>query len=253
MNETEWLASNDPAKMLEWLMSEYNRGHPDWFKRPSDRKLRLFSCACCRQVWGKLTDERSRRSVEIAEAFAEGKATESEITLACRDAAIVAEPGSVELAPAYLRNIDQIDSVLRVVGGPRVGWPKQSLAFAADLLRHIIGNLFRPPLAVPCGRCRGEKTILDEYDDGVFSLKCDKCKGRGHLPGTPPVLTGHVMRLADALYNGEDCAFALHDALLDCGATELAKHFATYLLSDSSHGGDHPKGCWAVDLILGKE
>jgi len=54
-----------------------------------------------------------------------------------------------------------------------------------------------------------------------------------------------VIGLANALYDGEDCAFALHDALLEEGHGDLAGH-----IRDENH---HPKGCWVVDLLLGKE
>jgi hypothetical protein len=53
-----------------------------------------------------------------------------------------------------------------------------------------------------------------------------------------------VMQLAQSLRAGDDCAFALHDALLECGHSDLAHHFR------SAH---HPQGCWAIDLILGKQ
>lgn len=100
-----------------------------------------------------------------------------------------------------------------------------------------------------------------------------------------------VTALAQAVYDGDaEAAGPLHDALEECGAVELAEHFrqpTTRLRCDC--GGDwaplkkdflpmlsvcekchadgpfmvdvekakaaswHPKGCWALDLILGKE
>ena len=45
------------------------------------------------------------------------------------------------------------------------------------------------------------------------------------------------------MYAGEDCAFALHDALLEDGKPGLARHFMT---------PEHPRGCKYLDLILGK-
>jgi hypothetical protein len=71
MTEQEWLACTDRWEMLEFLWG-----------RASDRKMRLFSCACCRQVWHLLTDEHSRRAIEVAERHADGQATDSEFTAA---------------------------------------------------------------------------------------------------------------------------------------------------------------------------
>lgn len=61
----------------------------------------------------------------------------------------------------------------------------------------------------------------------------------------PAPLPTTVVQLANALYHGEDCGFALHDALLEEGHTELADHFRNKQA--------HPKGCWVLDLLLGKE
>jgi hypothetical protein len=75
------------------------------------------------------------------------------------------------------------------------------------LFRHIMGNPFRPYPA-------------------------------------PPSWPSTVVQLAESLYAGQDCAFALHDALLEAGHAELAEHFR--------EEKSHPKGCWAMDVILGK-
>lgn len=58
MTEQEWLASTDPVEMVWFLTEDTFKGKDHWrgLERPSERKLRLFACACVRQVWPLLTD-----------------------------------------------------------------------------------------------------------------------------------------------------------------------------------------------------
>src|SRR5690349_8425646 len=62
MTELEWLASRDPQAMLTFL-----RG------RASERKLRLFACACFRLRPGTLAEKRDRHVVKLAERYADGE------------------------------------------------------------------------------------------------------------------------------------------------------------------------------------
>src|SRR5262245_46884108 len=64
MTADEWLAGAGPKVLVLFLKGT-----------SSNRKLRLFACACCRRIWPWLTEEPSRQAVEVAEQYADGLAT----------------------------------------------------------------------------------------------------------------------------------------------------------------------------------
>lgn len=67
MTEEEWMACARPYKMLDFLRD-----------KASDRRLRLFACACCRRIWPLMINERTRKVVELAEQFADGLASKED-------------------------------------------------------------------------------------------------------------------------------------------------------------------------------
>ncbi len=71
MTEQEWLECDDLYTMLAFLRN-----------RDCGRKLRLFAVASCRPILHRLTDERSRTAVHVAERVADGQAAEAERCLA---------------------------------------------------------------------------------------------------------------------------------------------------------------------------
>jgi hypothetical protein len=190
MTEEEWLICRDPMPMLS---------HVEILA--SNRKLRLFAVACCRHIWPHLTSSEHKDAVVVAERHAEGLATDAQLE-SVRDRAFNTKGDSLVGHMVALSDV-----VEAVVGTCYATQDGVECTFQANLVRHIIGNPFRPypvPLSWPAP----------------------------------------VVKLADALYAGEDCSFALHDAMLEAGHSDLAEHFKEK---------DHPKGCWVLDAILGKQ
>jgi hypothetical protein len=212
MNEGEWLAATDPTPMLEHV-----RG------KVSDRKRHLLACACWRRVLTKWPFPPMLELVEPYEKFADGHVTEAVLASALGDSAagvpfldlnraIIIAQRLANLHRTWSREVFPVWNPLAFVSlfFSRVVAPFTSdqaeTEAQAELMRHIFGNPFR-----------------------TF----------------PPIdFSANIVGLAEALYVGEDYAFALHDALLDAGHVELAEHFRDAV---------HPKGCWALDLIRGKQ
>jgi len=310
MTEAEWLASNDPAAMLAKIQSvrlSYEKRNrepvPNW--QVSDRKLRLFACACCRAVFHLLTDERSRRAVEVAERYADGLAAAEEVRQAHHDLLGVAGGNSTIAWALSEVGLDLGNTLSWWLPRPEAGSP----ASQAALLRDIIGNPWRPvtlPGALPkrhCFSCGAPMAMEANHHHGLGLWRCSKDSQHVtravtleemnlHRRGGCPWLTPTVLALAEAAYaerRGDgsldpDRLAVLADALEDagcaadhpcdrCGGTggrmlqatdkvrsapgECPKCAATGRVPSPIIGhlrgpGPHIRGCWCVDLILGK-
>ena len=130
--------SNDLEKML-YVIRDPSPSAPSGI---SDRKLRLFGCACFRQVWHLLTDHRSRKAVEVAEQFADGEATVIQLGVAAYDSIAVGDVGSLEMGICYLDRLN-IFQLFKNEGVKRP-WPSDSDVAQAELLRCIASNPLRP-------------------------------------------------------------------------------------------------------------
>jgi hypothetical protein len=217
MNEAEWLACRDPRPMLAFR--EYNA---------SRRKLRLFNCGCCRHVWGQLLADSTRDAVEVTERIADGLAELDELNQMW--------PRSDEERRERLRWLLTRDVYLLTRHGgdvcplsQEISWETSGLGvrrkerhFQASLLRCLFGNPFRPA-AVDLAWLR--------WRDGL------------------------VVRLAQAAYQerrlpagtlDKDRLAVLADALEEAGCEDVQ------ILGHLRSGGDHVRGCWAVDLLLSK-
>lgn len=61
LTRNDWLQCSDPGPMLDFL-----RG------KASERKFRLFACACYRHHWELMTERRDRHVIKLAELYADG-------------------------------------------------------------------------------------------------------------------------------------------------------------------------------------
>ena len=204
MTEAEWLACGDPGPMLALLR--------DW---ASDRKLRLFGCACYRSLWSKVRVSQIRWDVLRAnESYADGEISKQALKLARKrilewDGPHVSGQAR-EVAGMSSR---QCLGETSLSGGSIVRAGGEELPVQLALLRHIFGNPFRP---VAFAR--------DWRTDTSVSLAAQMYESRDFY--AMPIL-----------------ADALQDA--GCDSADVLDH--------CRGSGPHVRGCWVIDRVLGKE
>jgi hypothetical protein len=218
MNETDWLTCEDPDRMLKFLGKKY-----------SPRKLRLFAVACCRKVW-HLFGDASRRAVEVAEAFADGRASERDLDEAGDALAASEAPTDPnEDSPAVWATWRNAMKAAEGAAAWTAGW-------AVDA-RERTGSW--------------ESLFGDERGGQVHLLRDIAGNPFKRAAVAPQVLSwqeGTVVRMAQAIY--EDRRFGeipvLADALEDAGCDNAD------ILNHCRGGGEHVRGCWVIDLLTGR-
>lgn len=230
MTEQEWLTTAHWGHMHDCL--EERGIH-------SDRKFRLLACAHCHRIWSLLTDFRSRDAVEAAERVADGCADEPSLIPFWEAARQVADEFTVSRDWVFRR-----EAVRRVYACWGVLWASRNRSadpnYCATL--HTTAMNANP----------------QHFDEWTSDLHCQNDVGLlRDIFGDPfrPVsvdpswLISTVTTLAQAIYT--DRAFdrlpILADALEEAGCT------SSEILEHMRSGGEHAKGCWALDLVLGKE
>jgi hypothetical protein len=250
MTESDWLSATDPDRMLVYLQL-----HRRITRSPGGfRRLRLLAVATCRRVWPLLEDPRIRAAVEAAERYADGRGRKRELERA-RESAVEVERAAAQkaweagihapealrtelhrqyslaaMAVLAARTFDLAGSVrltlmsrARFESLPSWGDPRAAArsrrsveCVLAELVRDIFGNPFHPALVA-------DPSWLAWQDDTI-------------------------PRLAREIYN--DRAFDrlpnLADALEDAGCSDAR------FLGHCRQRGEHARGCWLLDALLGR-
>jgi hypothetical protein len=232
-NEAGWLACTEtPARMVRYLRDSHLIAQDPHLSR----KARLFACAGCRRLGSFLSQRRHQDMADLAnqalfvsDRFAEGQGTRTQLTevrvkidewLARRSHESGKAYHLALSARAVLQPVSWNAAIGVLDAGYGAAWSEVEavpnyLRAKCDLVREVFGNPFRP---VPV-----EGAWLSWHE-------------------------GTVVKLARAIYD-EQC-FAdlpiLADALEDAGCDNAE------LLAHCRVMGEHVRGCWVVDLLLGK-
>ena len=242
MTEAEWTACTNPESMLEFL-----RG------KVSDRKLRLFACACCRRIWHFLLDERSRNAIEFTErhvdchmdtvalAKARNEAHSAAAELHQRVRRVAAVPARFEaqaeaMAAGAASNVLQGSSVWGYANPSEVAaWTAASAsAVAVKFSARAAGTAGRPS-------AKSERAV--------------QCLLFRDIIGSPfrtatvdsRYLTPNVVSLAHQIY--DDRAF--HDLAILADTLEAVGCFEQNILNHCRTERHHVLGCWVLDTLLG--
>lgn len=260
MTEHDWLTSVDPDTMLFGLVTpevcqDFSKLHP------LERRVRLYAVGCCRRIWDLLVRPESRAAVEIAEHLAESgeqRCPEPEGTAAFAVADTMQDWAHARAASAAAMTL-----WLRQFRGRELRG-LTSVRFAPDY-----NNPIRPDEVVGYAltvakRCRvaaamaasGEldgEVLLGEQAKQANGVRCifgNPFRCRPPLQATWLSWNDRtVAKIVEGIYEQrrfEDLPI-LADGLEDAGCAEAS------LLGHLRGPGPHVLGCWAVDLLMGRE
>jgi hypothetical protein len=244
MTESEWMECTDPIPMVEFL-----RG------KVSDRKLRLFVSAIC-------------GGVDVAERHADGNATDEELEEASLDAYRGMNSQAMyfwgtAMTEACQRNPEEVVvEVIRLVmlgdrhsydknerlsyGGGRHDDKEQDAKYNRDLIRCVFGPLTIRPVAVnPAWLTSTVLNVAQAAYENRIPPSGELVPARRAVWANDP---GTVRQWGMPSGELDPLRLAvLADALEDGGCADAD------VLNHLRGPGPHGRGCWVVDLLLGRE
>lgn len=275
LGEKEWFAADRWQDLLIPLFpdSRYTRA------AGVRRKLRLLLCAAARLGWEVLPDDRLRRAVEVAERFAEGRATEKQLAAARTAAEKAHKAAEREQGRQELRSRDEFNRRLKAARTEAASeewsskWPADLAVPAAERKRAEFAARIAVCAAAEAVNVPTVEKGLIFVPDVVNPLEEFAARmpewyevGNDDRPDPRPALirdvfgypyapvsveagwrTDTVAALAEGV--AADGAYGrlpvLADALEEAGCDEQR------LLTHCRAEGPHVRGCWAVDAVRG--
>jgi hypothetical protein len=186
--------------------------------KAGERKATLFAVACCRGLWHRMPGPL-RRVVEVGERYADGLASQDEADRAARLA--IGQGGEGDpLSMAAWNTVafcSETDDTFHIASdtATQANAVQHGQATQCRLLRCIFGNPFRSASLAPA----------------VLAWQ-----------------GGLLVSMARRMYDSRDFTDmpVLADALEEAGCQNAD------IVGHCRSGGEHVRGCWVVDLLLGK-
>jgi hypothetical protein len=244
MTEQEWLLATDPEVLMWILWHLAKRGT----YRPSDRKLSLIACACCRErdpgepPHGAACHAvaAARLAVEAAERYADGLASREEL----EGASTAARRAGVAVCVADGRSPRRLQEAER-----------ESATFASlagGLSFRLRGDSRHPAEdVIKSDRSGQARVVPGRQEKQVGFLRCVVGNPFRPISLDPAWLSWHdglLVSMAQRMYDSRDFS----DMPVLAGALEEAGCQDQDILGHGRLGGEHVRGCWVVDSLLDK-
>jgi hypothetical protein len=242
LTEREWLASSDIDAMFRRVQQS---------GLASRRKRFLFTAACLHRLKPVLLYSGLREGVEILERSADGSVTDVErvaVTMAVATAADAARRDYENIADPYSGSVNSIAAARDAAIAVHASLEDANPDYAAQYVAHHAANAY----SLWFQQCKAdwwcgvptERRVQASFLRDIFGI----------LPFRPLDLfiarqTCTVSSLARGIY--DECAFdrlpILADALEDSGCNNRD------ILGHCRGSETHVRGCWVLDVLLGKD
>jgi hypothetical protein len=244
MTESEWESATSP-----WPL----RNHLTDLDLLTVRKKALFAVACCRRIVYLIRDERSLRAIETCEAWADGDTDFEEFCdvsveafAAARELEQNGSRGEEQLAASAAKWLSPDDSKLfraAEFAGEAIGFQalcRSGLVSPVTPLNEALAYWRHPTfLGAKATEETAQAELIREMQRNPFR----------NVAFQESWLTSTVLALARQIYQDSDYSLLpiLADALQDagCDSGDVLNH-----CRDPQQV--HVRGCWVVDLVLGR-
>jgi hypothetical protein len=231
MTEADWMACANPTDMIVCMRGKASR-----------RKQMLYLIACCRRIWPLLADERSRRAIEFAEGYVEGKSN-------LREMKVVRKAAEQAARAAQKKFMQSVASQAAALAALCATGPVQDKAVQLEAADRLCAECAANALVLQAGSEAHRPAEIAVQCHWIRDIFANRFRPVTFDPAWVQWNAGTVRKMAQAIY--DDRAFdrlpILADALEDAGCDNRD------VLDHCRAGGEHVRGCWVVDLLLGNE